>query len=402
MLTKDYFAVQYLLKRAFRNASNTISVTSQHTSQDYLNAVFSEAEDAIRVSLAGSMLPAVGAESQLPATADMNQLCPVVSDSGSIAFYQYNGTTWRRVGSTSDGAVLSPDQMTAVSWLAENLDRVKECTDYDYAVKVERIPLNPNSLSVLVQGVVQNIDDDSDTDSDATTPYRIDVRGYVLGVEAYMEAADPIPTRYYTKVVYEASGSGAGTSHIYLEQEEFSHFASLGEGKNELVVQYLENVFPSNLRVVEMQYAFPGEETHVAVDGDGSYRDIRDDEDLDNDPTTVYRLTVPGFVLDVQAYFQQEDTVKTRCLVKLSYSPQTASTDIYLDYDSHAAIAALVIGKNIVSVYTLGALTSEDKTVLPIDSVLDGDSMHAIQNRTVYEAIQGLREEIAQLRARLG
>ena len=381
-MDKQYFASQYMLMRAFHNATNTLKSTSQYTSQDYLRAVFDPEKDAFRVNVAGGMLPPVADVSELPATAEIEQLCPVISPEGRITFYRYTGTGWERCVCGDGGSDLPEDQLIAIAWLTENLDRVKEVVDWDYGVREEIIVLDPNSTVVTVQGETQDIDDNGNTDGDADTPYRIDMTGYVLGLETYAAQADALPSRYYTKVVYEAKGSGPGVSHIFLSREEFDFFAALGEGKNVLRAHWLENVFPSSLHITEVQYEFPRDGEAMAPDGAGGYLPVESDSgDADDDPTTVYRLRVPGYALDMEAYFRQEDPVRTKCFVKMSYDAASAQTDVFLDREQYDTIAALTDGKNVASVFTLAEVK---------------------RYQSESEAIAELRAEVAALKAKVG
>lgn len=508
-----YQQSQYILWRAFENATGTIR-TTMNTSQDYLNAVFDPSKDAIRVSMAGGMLPAVASEQDLPASAGIGQITPVVTENPTgqptVEFYRYGGSGWTKLGCGASQKMTEEEQ-DALSWLAAHASELKSLLEVQYAVRHEDIELVPGASSIIVQGRDQRIVDDEDGDADPSTEYAIKISGYVLGVETYPNAESPVADRYYTRVVYEPSGTCSGISTVYMGADEYAYFAGLPDGRNVLRVSYipshgdaiadqvdvtlepsastavvqgveqsildvsdsdgdgstvyridvegyvlgaechataaggvterclLKTVYdPSSgstgstriyleqdeydqiasmapgrnflrlyvmpeisadmLKVGEMQYAVPVHgAVPMALAGDGSYVPIEDSGDKDADPATMYRFSVPGYALSVQAYYSQDDTVKKNVYVKMSYDREVNATDLYLDAESYGTLESLVNGKNIISVFTLAGPGAEISRVTAIDSVLDGLSAHAVENRVLKAELDSLKARIAAL-----
>lgn len=520
-MARNLYQSQYILDKCFENRKSALRM-SLNNSQDYLNAVFDASKGALRVNIAGGILPAVSGSESLPPSAGDGQICPVVNEeAGGIDFYQWDEESgeWKLKGSTNAGGVqpgdgLTDDQRETLEWVTDHLDQIKEVSDFDYIIKVDDIVLDPNSTRLVVQGHEQDIDDDLDGDDDDTTPYRIDVNGYVLNVANYASNESPVMDRYYTRINYDSAMGGLGMSHIYLEQAEYDYFSNLQEGKNVLRVYYMSNamhspvkhkryvlnpdrtaiddegnvlqiedvedidndhdtvcrletpgyvvgtetyassealipdryyvktvyesdgvhqgksiiymdtaeyeefshftndrnildvyyigtVFPASVTVSETQLAFPLTEgsEKVVIDAAGNPINVADDPDKDNDPETNIRITVNGFVLDIDGYESNEDRQKRRFLNMMSYNRDVDTTDIYFRQQDYDQIAELQNGRNIVSIYTVGAGIGTDASRLTlVDSVLDSNSDKAIQNRAVKEAVDALHQEIQALR----
>lgn len=513
-MKKQYLQSQYILSKVFENENNTLRMTL-NTSQDYLNAVYDNSKNALRVSIDGGMLPSVPNEESLPESANINQICPVVSND-SISFFKWDGTKWAPLGSTGEqGSVLTPDEQVAVSWVSEHLQQIKEFADFDYLVNIEDIVLNGSTTQVVVQGKTQNIDDDLNGDDDNTTPYRIDITGYVMSVATYADANSIVPDRYYTRITYDSAGGGLGVSHVYMQQDEYEFFATLPEGKNILRAYYITNaktspikrvhwtlnpngtvennegvysiidendsdgdaqttyciecagyvlgvqtyasedalvmdkyytkivyesdgihagkskiyfenddyaqfagfangknvmdiyyvatVFPASVTISETQLQFPSTAPqYVAIDASGNARNISDSNDADGDETTCVKITVNGYVLDVDGYYQSTDTTKKRMYVKVSYTPEFDTSDVYFEEEHYNYISSLQNGRNIISIYTLGAGIGIDASrIQATDSALDANSERAIQNKAVKGVVDSLMQEIEQLKQRI-
>jgi hypothetical protein len=443
-----------------------------NNAQDYLNAIYDASKDALRVNMVGGMLPMVDDPNDLPSYAEDNQISPVYNaEKDVIDFYEWSEPLgeWVYRGSTISGNALEDDEKQAVEWVTEHLDQLKEVTNYNYIVNVADVYLDPNSHVVEVQGQMQNIDDDLNGDSDDTTPYRIDFSGYVLSISTYADNNAPIPDKYYTKITYESGTGGLGTSHIFLQQDEFDYFASLQEGKNIIRVYYLTNatstpirkkrltlnqdgtavdeegenyvisdsgdtdgdsstlycidvagyvlgtetfaddnalvpdkcylkinyesdgvhsgrshiymdgeefevcsklrngkniidiyylqkVFPASVTISEIQYMFPSDSVdYVVMDASGNIKNIADSPDKDGDESTHVRITVNGYAIDMDGYYNDNDPIKHRLIVKMNYNHESDTTDIYLDRDNYDYVATLRNGRNVVSIYTVGA-----------------------------------------------
>lgn len=518
-MKKQYYQSQYILNKVYNNTNNIIR-TTLNTSQDYLNAVYDNNKDALRVNIDGGALPVVPSVNELPLTAGDGQICPVLNaEKGCLDFYEWDIEIgeWKYRGSTvKPDSLLKPEEQIALSWTTQHLNQIKEVADFDYIVHVDTITLPSDSNIIEVQGNLQNIDDDLNGDNDSTTPYRIDVTGYVMSVSTYANNDSIVPDRYYTRITYESTGGGLGVSHIYMQQDEYNHFASLEEGKNILTFHYLTNsttspikhiryvmnndntvtdadgniisvfdtndsdgdvnticnlicagyvlgiqtyassealimdkyytkivyendgihagkssiylnteewsyfsnlkngkniidiyyvatVFPASVTISETQYQLPITEVgYVAIDASGNIRNIEDTLNKDGDDNTHIKISVNGYVLDVDGYQQSDDNIKKRLLVKMSYDPIIDITDVYLDKEYYDYASNLVNGKNTISIYTLGAGIGIDASrISNVDSVLDVNSEKAIQNKIVAQAINNLENQIVDLKNQL-
>lgn len=515
-MKKNYYQSQYILNKVFNNTKSIIK-TTLNTSQDYLNAVYDNSMDALRVNIQGGVLPAVTTVDELPVIAGDGQLCPV-NNGKSLEFYKYSVATgqWVYCGSTiySLDDLVTPDEKIALNWVSEHLDQVKEVADFNYIVNVEEIKLSLDSTVVQVQGQLQNIDDDLDGDADVTTPYRIDINGYVMSVSTYANNDSIIADRYYTRITYEASGGGLGVSHVYLQQDEYNYFASLQEGKNIIKVYFLTNattspikriryvmnndktitdvdgniisvadlndgdgdvdticcincagyvlgvqtyaaddalimdkyytkityesdgihagksfiyldntewdfysnlkndknvidiyyvatVFPASVTISETQYQLPmaSSSDYVVMDSSGNVHNIKDDLNKDGDEATHIKISMNGYALDVDGYYNSDEPIKKRLVVKMCYNPTYDMTDIYLDKEYYDHVSNLENGRNIISIYTLGAGIGIDASRIQLtDSVLDKTSQKAIQNKAVTQAISQLESQIQELK----
>jgi hypothetical protein len=480
-MSRQLHQSQYILQKCFDNKQNVIRV-SMNNAQDYLNAIYDASKDALRVNMVGGMLPVVDDPTGLPSYAADSQICPVYNaENDVIDFYEWSEALgeWVYRGSTISGNALEGDEKQAVEWVTEHLDQLKEVADYNYIVNVADVHLDPNNRVVEVQGQRQDIDDDLDGDSDDTTPYRIDFSGYVLSISTYADNSALIPDKYYTKITYESGTGGLGTSHIFLQQEEFDYFASLQEGKNIIRVYYLTNatstpirkkrltlnpdgtatdeegenyvisdsgdtdgdastpycidiagyvlgtetfagndalapdkcymkinyesdgvysgrshiymdsnefeecsqlgngkniidiyylqkVFPASVTVSEIQYMFPSDSVdYVAMDASGNIKNILDHPDKDGDESTHVRITVNGYAIDMDGYYNDNDPIKHRLIVKMNYNHESDTTDIYLEREHYDYVATLRNGRNVVSIYTVGAGLGVDASRIP-------------------------------------
>lgn len=484
-MSRQLHQSQYILQKCFENRQNIIRV-SMNNAQDYLNAVYDASKDALRVNVAGGMLPMVDNSDDMPGYASDGQICPVRDENGRIDFYEwsdekgewiYRGSTFN--GESEEDSLLTPDEKVAVGWVTEHLDQIKEVANYDYIVNVEDVRLDPNSTTVVVQGREQDIDDDLDGDHDDTTPYRIDFNGYVLSVSTYPDGDAPVPDMYHTKITYETGSGGLGNSHVFLQQDEFDYFAGLPDGKNIIRVYYLTNatttpirkrrltlnpdgtatdengddyiisdsgdsdgdsttpyciaiggyvlgvetygsqdalvpdkcyvktvyesdgvhsgrskvylsaeefdicsaytdgknildiyylhtVFPASVTISEVQYQFPKDPvSYIVMDASGNVKNVSDVPDKDGDPSTHVRITVNGYALDMDGYYNDSDPIKHRIIVKMNYDRDSDTTDIYLDREHYEYVCSLGNGKNVVSVYTVGAGIGVDANRIP-------------------------------------
>lgn len=513
MSVRQLYQSQYILKQCFVNKQKIIR-TSLNNAQDYLNAVYDNTKDALRVNINGGVLPKVDDPSELPQSASDGQICPVYNkEKKVIDFYEWVEELgeWVFRGSTIAGNALNDEEKEAVEWVTEHIDQVKEVCDFNYIVNVEDIILDANNRVVTVQNQLQDIDDDLNGDGDDTTPYRIDISGYVLSVSTYADNDAPIPDRYHTQITYTTGSGGLGNSHIFLQQEEFEYFAALENGKNILRVYYLTNamtspvkrkrltlhpdgtatdengdnypisdaedrdgdagtmycidiagyalgvetyssedavipdkcyvkveyesdgvhsgrshiyidsdvfdecfnygngrnimdiyylhtVFPASVTISEMQYQFPSDSVnYVMVDASGNAHNIEDLLDKDNDEATHILITVNGYALDLDGYYNNDDPIKHRIIVKMNYNMRNDTTDIYIDREHYEWASQLRNGKNVISIYSVGAGMGIDASRIAnnankvhiwrgkLDSVADLNSISEPENGDTYQ-----------------
>ena len=366
-----FYQSQYILHKCFVNKKNVIR-TSLNTSQDYLNAIYDSARDALRINLDGGVLPSVDGADMLPDMAQDNQICPVYNtDTGGIDFYQWDNSLgeWQFRGGTLQDAVatLDGEQRFALEWVSGNMEELKGLVNHDYTVNTEEITLDPNSTIINVQGNLQNIDDDLDGDSDETTPYRIDIVGYVISVATYADNNAESADRYYTHVTYDSSPDSIGVSHIYMDQQEYEYYAGLSNGKNVIVVYYMSNAMSSPVR--KTRYIL--HQDHTATDEDGT--DFLA-EAVSDGSSTSYKLEVAGYVLGVEAYESNESNVLDKYYTKITYEPDGVNSGhsaVYFDSEEYDGIAAMTNSHNVIDIYTVARIfpasvkISESQLLLP-------------------------------------
>lgn len=344
-----FLQTQDIFNKVFQNNSNTLNIKRGfHTTQDYINAVYDASSDALRVNMVGGILPVVSSVSLLPPIAEEGSVCPVVSG-GTLSFHQYSDGEWKSLGGTGGGgSSLTPEQAEALDWLVENKDGLTNGLSMTCVV----VELKTDGTAVI-DGVAQSVSDESDMDGDASTPYRIDVQGYCVGLETYPTETAASSDRYNTKLAFEQSGT-SGVTHIYMEREEYGWFASMGNGRNVLKAYCLRNVLDGTTAVKCERITLPSENAlTVQIDIQGNPQVIDDDGDLDGDAETLYRIDIEGYVLDTEAYFTNEDRQEQQFMPKSSYDHAANVTHIYLTEEEYETIGGLVEGKNALEVYYL-------------------------------------------------
>jgi hypothetical protein len=252
--------------------------------------------------------------------------------------------------------------------------------------------MNADKTITDKDGNISSVADIDNSDGDEKTICCIKCNGYVLGIQTYASNEALVPDRYYNKLVYESDGIHSGTSYVYVDDDEWDYFSNLSNNKNIIDIYYVATVFPASLTISETQYQLPITEIGYAViDAYGNVTDVEDYEDKDGDITTHIKITISGYVLDIDGYYNNTDSIKKRLIVKMSYNSALDSTDIYLDKDYYDYASNLSNGKNIISVYTVGAgIDTDINRIQSIDNVLDVNSDKAIQNKVVASAISEL------------
>ena len=378
-MSRQLHQSQYILQKCFENKQNIIRV-SMNNAQDYLNAVYDASKDALRVNMVGGMLPMVDDPADMPSYASDGQICPVYNAAkDAIDFYEWSDARgeWVYRGSTVSGDAIDGDEKEAVEWVTEHLDQLKEVADFNYIVNVSDVVLDPNSRVVEVQGQRQDIDDDLDGDGDDTTPYRIDISGYVLSISTYADNDAIVPDRYYTKITYETGNGGLGNSHIFMQQEEYDYFAALEDGKNIIRVYYLTNATTSPIKKKRLLLNPDG----TATDEDGENYGILDEGNTDSDEATPYRIDIGGYVLGVETYASQDALVPDKCYVKMVYESDgvhSGRSHVYLDSADHEEISKLTDGKNAVYLYYLHTVFPASVTISEMQYQFPADSVEYV------------------------
>ena len=360
---KQYYQSQYILNKCFENKERIVRATLNNA-QDYLNAVYDNASDSLRVNIAGGMLPKVDDKDDLPDYADDGQFCPVVnSESGMVDFYEMTDGEWTYRGSTVDpsqggggggggggGTVIPEDEQEALEFVTDHLEQLKEFVSPNYMIKEEDVVFDPENLRVLVQGEWQEIDDDGNTDNDAMTEYRIDLNGYAIGAAAYYGNGATEPSYTYVRILYESSGSAVGTSHVYVEKELFDDIASYDDGENILRVYYITNTAANPIK--RARFSLNGDGT--VTDDLGNVISCVDSDDIDGDESTGYYIEVSGYAMGAETYNTQEAALPTIYRCKISYHSdgvKAGLSRIYMDHDEYEMFSGYTGGKNILDVY---------------------------------------------------
>ena len=350
-MKKQYFSTQDIFNKVLAAGGNALKASlGQHSAQDVINAVFSPEAEALRISLAGGMLPAVASADDLPATADLDAICPVVTPAGDMFFYKWNGAKWDclNAGAGGGGTDLPAAQKAALVWLTENLDRLKEVLNTPLIKEMVLELHGGEEPYAVVQGTDTRLEiaDTGDTDGDAETLYRLDLAGYLLDIETYAPGA-AIPDRYYTKIVYEAAAGAGGISRIYLEEGEFAEFAGRTAPYNTIRAHYMTGLF-GGAAVERVAIAFPAQGAEQVGD---DLTPLPDTGDTDGDAGTLWRVEIPGYVLNLECYPGAEAALPARFAAKLHYNAGNNTTALYMTAEMYSELSGYPAGKNIVFAY---------------------------------------------------
>ena len=91
----------------------------------------------------------------------------------------------------------------------------------------------------------------------------------------------------------------------------------------------------------------------------------------------------------MDGYYTENDTVKKRLIVKMSYNESSDTTDIYLDKEHYEYVCSLGNNRNIVSIYTLGAGIGIDASRIPQG---DSSKVHIWKGR--LDAVDDLNDVV--------
>lgn len=93
--------------------------------------------------------------------------------------------------------------------------------------------------------------------------------------------------------------------------------------------------------------------TPVILDIQGNEQNIDDDNNLDGDEATHYRLDFAGYILNVESFVSSDSIQTDRMFVKTSYDSSNGITHLYFTKDEYDAISTLSNNKNIVRIQYL-------------------------------------------------
>lgn len=218
---------------------------------------------------------------------------------------------------------------------------------------------------VTLDGIQQNIDDQSNLDGDADTLYRIDIPGYVVDVQNYANQNSIQMDRCYPKMVYDKECFDVldsniqkkyGVTHIYFTQDEYNTISSFSNNKNIVKIHFIQ-MLNADKGIHDLQVVM----SSTVVDGVVAI----DTQNLDGDPQTQYRFDVPGYVVSVQGYANQNSVQMDRFFPKMVYDKECMDTikqgidktygitHIYFTQDQYDWVSNLNNNRNIVRIYYL-------------------------------------------------
>ena len=270
----------------------------------------------------------------------------------------------------NNGSSLTEEQKEFVDWGVENKNtleyfvankqKIQKLLAEQFAVKTFVMTLpkltgneeNITAVNIDVNGIIKDIVDGDNFDGDETTHYRIDVQGYVVGLQTYENSNSIIPDRYYTKQVYEES-NGNGMTHIYLTKQEYDYFSSLQNGKNIIRVHYLNLTIGNGTLLRKIETYVPGV-MQVGVkfeNGDIIQTNVQSQ-------ITHYRYRINGYVMSIQSFASNESQQADQVIpFATSYIENqnggVGYTDIYFTKQGLKEIAELNSPKNVIEFYYL-------------------------------------------------
>lgn len=253
------------------------------------------------------------------------------------------------------------DNKNTLEYFVSNRQKIQKLLSEEFAVKTfvmtlpkvtEGLDGNITAVNIDVDGVIKNIVDDDNFDGDDTTHYRIDVQGYVVGLQTYQKSNSLLTDKYYTKQVYEES-NGNGMTHIYLTKQEYDYFSSLQNGKNILKVHYLNLTIGNGTLLRKISSYVPGV-MQVGIK-------MTDTEIVQTNvlsQITHYRYRINGYVMSVESFGSNEAEQADEVIpFSVSYidgeNGGVGYTDIYFTKNALEQIAELNSPKNVIEFYYL-------------------------------------------------
>jgi len=330
----NYYSSQEILRRCFDNNTGKLASSSTaYTAQDYLNAVYDEQNDCLRISLSGYTpggggssgywLNPVTSVANLPTTADNGTMIPVIDSNNLVTFYYRVSGTW--VSLYTNTAVYRSfiewgiANQTDLSFLVANKDKINNMSGSSFKINETKIVFDTTKNP-----------DTSNTDGDSETTYVMNVDGYVLSVETYANNDATVADRQLVKTIYNQE---TGKSSIYFTAEEYEYYAGLTSPKNVAEIYYISsstmnNVLNTrNLEGVDFtpkhgivyKYTLTGD---TNVNFDVSYLQTGEEIEFELDltqPSTAVSVTLPStFVWSTLSNSNLNQASKTLC-IKVRY-----------------------------------------------------------------------------------
>lgn len=375
-MPKNFLQSQEILKRCFNDVTGKLKAKGgTYTMQDYLNAVYDESSDSLRVVLQGSVPgqtntsywgQIVQSENDLPLDADQGTLTPVLKEN-ILQFYYYSNNQWIKIFSSNVN--LTDEQQMFIQWGIENKEelqfyvqnkaKIEQLLKSEFAVKTTIIQLTPNissgkisRVNVDINGNIKNILDTEDLDGDETTHYRIDIDGYVIGLQTYQNSNSSICDRYYTKQVYQKDLGNYGVTHIYMSIEQYEYFSNLQNGKNILKVNYLQSMFGNNFVIKVDELSVPGQIQQMLIMDENDNPIITQDKSQ----LTHYRYRINGYVTSVQSYSSEQSLQSDQVMPYIidyneGKNNMIGYTDVYFTKEAYEQIYNLSYPKNVLKFY---------------------------------------------------
>ena len=195
----------------------------------------------------------------------------------------------------------------------------------------------------------------------------------MLSVATYADAVAVVPDRYYTRITYESSNGGLGSSHIYMQQDEYDYFASLPDGKNLLRVYYLTNAATSPVK--RLRYFL--NDDYTVTDENGDVLPVVDVDDSDGDEESTVCISVGGYVLGIESYQDDGALVPDKFYCKTVYETDgihSGRSRLYMSDEEYMTIAHTANGKNTVDIYYVATVFPASVTISETQYMFPGNS----------------------------
>lgn len=362
-MAKEYLSAQEIFKRCFDNKSNKLkTVSAPYSLQDYLNAVYDDTNDALRISGggtggAGYWGEPVSSAAFLPTNVNVGVIVPVISATGTITFYQRIDSGWELLSPLSDSGKTfiqwGVDNQTDLQFLVENKDRLGGVIgNSGFMIKEDVVTLNLSNGEYVVldiQGKEQVIDDLDDGDGSEDTYYRIKIEGYVISIETFANNDAPVADKYITKMIYDNSMGGNGQTSIYLSLDEYNYYANLTPPKNVMEIYYLYSETATDIIYVQELAISDNSFVPIIIDAGQQVAEAGE-----GDTPTHYRKTISGYVLSIETYLTDNDVIPNRNYAKTHYDRNDGlygKTYIYFSKDEYDLVNGLTPPKNTVYIY---------------------------------------------------